>query len=176
MDNKETILKLKSGDKDIYSYIIDEYSSYLAAVINNVYKLNAQDTEDIIAETLLALWKNTKRLNEDLNFKSYLAAIARNKTVDFVRKRRADILELDLNLTDGSDVENDILRREVVDLIKKEIDDTKEPERSILLLKYQYGFKSKEIADKLGLNRNIVDIKLSRQRAKLKKMLLKMEV
>lgn len=176
MDGREIILKIKSGNTDIFSDVIEEYSSYLAKVINNVYSLNTQDTEDIISETLFSLWKNSKKLKEDLNFKSYLATIARNKTIDFVRKKWQDTIELDINLSDGSDIENDILIKEVIDFINQKIDETKEPDRSILLLKYHYGMKSKEIADKLALNQNIVDIKLCRQRSKFKRMLLRMEV
>ena len=176
MDGREIILKIKSGNTDIFSDIIEEYSGYLAKVINNTYRLNTQDTEDIISETLFSLWKSSKKLKEDLNFKSYLATIARNKTIDFVRKRRQDIIELDINLSDGYDIENDILIKEMVDFINQKMEETKEPDRSILCLKYHYGLKSKEIADKLSLNQNIVDIRLCRQRSKFKKMLLRMEV
>lgn len=175
MDSSETIAKIKNGDKDIFSAIIENYSGYLVTVINNVYTLNVQDTEDIIAETFLSLWKNAKKLKEDLSFKSYLATIARNKTIDFIRKKREEMIELDINLSDGFDIENDILRRELFEFVNKKIDETKEPDRTILFLKYHHGLKSREIAEKLCLNRNIVDIKLSRQRSKLKKMLCEME-
>jgi len=86
MDIRETAIKIKHGDEDVFSRIIDVYSNYLAVVINNVYSLNTQDTEDIIAETMLSVWRSAKKLKEDMNFKSYLATIARNKTIDYVRK------------------------------------------------------------------------------------------
>ncbi len=176
MDGREIILKIKQGNTEVFSDIIDEYSGYLAKVINNVYSLNIQDTEDIIAETMLSLWKNSKKLKEDLNFKSFLATVARNKTIDLIRKRRVDLIVLDINLSDDSDIEKDILIKEMTDFINRKIDETKEPDRSILLLKYHYGLKSKEIADKLSLNQNTVDVKLSRQRSKFKKMISRMEV
>ena len=98
MDSRETILRIKRGDEEIFAQIIDEYSNYLATVINNVYTLNVQDTEDIIADTMISVWKSTKKLNENLNFKSFLATIARNKTIDFVRKKRMNMVELDITL------------------------------------------------------------------------------
>jgi len=176
MDSRDTIRKIKSGDHDIFALIIDTYSSYLATVINNVYKLNVQDTEDIIAETMISVWKNAKKLKEDSNFKSYLAAITRNKTVDFVRKRRADMVELDITLLVSADIETDYLHRELINFLNQKINEAKEPDRTILLLKYHHGLKSKEIADKLNLSQNVVDIRLSRQRMKLKKIVLGMEV
>jgi len=176
MTNSETILKIKSGDNSVFAEIIDQYSAYLSKVITNVYSLNVQDVEDIIAETMISVWKNSKKLDSDLNFKSYIATIARNKTIDHIRKMRVNMVELDMNFSDNTNIENDFLRKELADLLNRKIAETKEPDRSILLLKYQHGLKSKEIADKLNLNANIVDIKLSRQRSKLKKMLLKMEV
>jgi len=174
--NSETIKKIKQGDEDVFAGIIDEYTNYLAAVINNVHTLNAQDTEDIIADTVLAVWKNSKKLREDLNFKSYLAKIARNKTIDFIRKRRVTMVELDVTILSDSDVESDFLCKEFVDSINRKIKETKEPDRTILILKYHHGLKNKEIANKLDLSQNVVDIRLSRQRSKLKKLIMGMEV
>jgi len=176
MDGREIILKIKNNENEIFSDIIDDYSNYLATVIRNVYSVNIQDIEDIIAETLLTVWKNSKKLNENLNFKAYLATIARNKTVDYVRKKRANIIELDLNLSDNIDIETDYLHRELMDFIYRKIEEAKEPDKTIMSLKYHHGLNSNEIADKLNLNQNIVDIRLSRQRTKLKKMLSEMEV
>lgn len=178
-DEIEIVRKIKSGDTEIYSYVIDKYSKYLAKVIHSVYTLNPYDTEDIIAETLISLWKNSKKIDERLNFKSYLAAIARNKTVDFLRKKRLQVIDwdkLDEKLSDKYDVENDIIAKETLNFLKQKIDETKEPDKSILKLKYYHGFSAKEIADNLDLNQNIVNIRLSRQRSKLKKILLRMEV
>ena len=151
MDGREVILKIKHGENDIFSDIIDEYSSYLAKVIYNVYNLNTQDTEDIIAETLLSVWKNSKKLNENLNFKAYLATIARNKTIDHVRKERVRIIELDINLSNNIDIEHDYIFRELMNFINRKIEEIKEPDKTIVSLKYHYGLKSKEIADKLNL-------------------------
>ena len=176
MDSRETILKIKRGDEEIFAQIIDEYSNYLATVINNVYALNVQDIEDIIAETMISVWKNTKKLNESLNFKSFLATIARNKTIDFVRKKRMNMVELDITLLVDSDIEADFLLRELVSFLNQKINETKEPDRSILFLKYHHGLKNKEIANRLNINQNIVDVKLFRQRSKLKKLLVEMEV
>ncbi|MCL2224664.1 MAG: sigma-70 family RNA polymerase sigma factor [Defluviitaleaceae bacterium] len=176
MDSKETILSIKRGDSDVFANIIEEYSGYLARVINNVYSLNVHDTEDIIAETMIAVWKSAKKLKEDLNFKSYLATIARNKTIDFVRKKRVNMVEMDITLLADSDLETDFLHKELLEFLRKKIKETKEPDRAILILKYQHGLKNKEIAAKLGLNQNIVDVKLSRQRAKFRKMIYSMEV
>ena len=180
VSSRETVIKIKHGDEDVFSRIIDEYSKYLAVVINNVYALNTQDTEDIIAETMLSVWRNAKKLKEDMNFKSYLATIARNKTIDYVRKKRIEIIALDISLLadsdSDSDIENDFLHRELIDFINQKIEETKEPDRTILKLKYHCGLKSKDIADKLALTQNIVDVRLSRQRSKLRKTLLEMEV
>ena len=174
MDSRLAIVKIKAGDEDVFSDIIDAYSGYLAKVINNVYALNVFDTEDVIAETMLSLWKSSKRLKEDSNLKSYLATIARNKTIDFVRKRRMDVIQLDEQHPDNLDIEGDYLRNELTSFLRAKIDELKEPDKSILVYRYYRGWKSKEIADKLQLNQNIVDIKLSRGRAMLRKKLLEM--
>ena len=176
MNNREIIIKIKHGDESIYATLIDEYSNYLTTVINNVYLLNVQDKEDIIAETMISVWKNAKRLKEDLNFKSYLATIARNKTIDFVRKKRLHMVELNVSLLAITDIETDYIHKELINFLNQKINETKEPDRSILILKYHHGLQNKEIAYKLNMNQNVVDVRLSRQRSKLKKILIGMEV
>ena len=175
MEVREMILRIKRGDDGVFSEIIDEYSSYLATVIRSVCALNNHDIEDLIAETMLSLWKNAKNLNESLSFKAYLAAIARNKAIDYARKKRVELIELDTNFSDRSDIENDFLRREMTDFLSGKIDEMGEPDKSILCLKYYQGLKSKEIAEKLNMSQSTVNTRLSRQRSRLKKILLKME-
>ena len=169
------IEKIKRGDSETFSQIIDEYSGYLATVIRGIHPLSPHDIEDIIAETMLALWRNAARLKSETSFKSYLATIVRNKTIDHLRKKRVEILELDLNIASDTSIEGDYLRRETANLISQQIESIHEPDRTILQLKYHDGLKSKEIAEKLGLKPNVIDIRLSRQRAKLKKFLQEAE-
>jgi RNA polymerase sigma-70 factor (ECF subfamily) len=171
----EHISRIRSGDEKVFSEIIDEYSPYLATVVRSVFVLNAHDVEDIIAETMMSLWRSAKKLRVDTNLKAYLATIARNKTIDHLRKKRAEMVELDVNLSDSANIESDYLRKEFSQFLASKINEVKEPDRSILLLKYYSGLKSKEIAEQLGMTPNKVDVRLSRQRSKLKKILLKME-
>jgi RNA polymerase sigma factor (sigma-70 family) len=86
------------------------------------------------------------------------------------------MVELDITLLVDSDIETDYLHKELINFLTQKIKESKEPDRTILILKYQHGLKNKEIADKLNLTQNVVDIRLSRQRTKFKKMLLEMEV
>jgi RNA polymerase sigma-70 factor (ECF subfamily) len=170
------ITRIKNGDEEVYMEIIDEFSGYLAKVVRSVGNFNVHDVEDIIAESMMALWRGAKKLREDTNLKAFLATIARNKAIDILRKRRAEFVELDVNLSDASDVEGDYLRREVSEAVSGQIAGVSEPDKSILTMKYYDGLKSKEIAERLNMSQNKVDVRLSRQRKKKKKTLLKMEV
>ena len=176
MDSKEIIARIKAGDNEVFSEIIDTYSGYLATVVRGVCALNAHDVEDIIAETMVSVWRSAAKLRDDTVLKAYLATIARNKTIDFMRKRRAEMVELDVNLSDNSDIEGDFLRKEFSSFLASRIEEVKEPDKSILCLKYYKGLKSKEIAEQLGMTQNKVNVRLSRQRSRLKKILLGMEV
>jgi RNA polymerase sigma-70 factor (ECF subfamily) len=172
----EYIARIKNGDNEVFSEVIDEYSAYLAKVVRSVCALNPFDVEDIIAETMMSLWRNAKKLRADTNLKPYLATIARNKTIDFARKKRTEMVELDVNLCDKADIEGDFLRKEFSNFMASRLQEVKEPDKSILHLKYYGGLKSTEIAQRLGMTENKVNVRLSRQRSKLKKLLQSMEV
>ena len=176
METRKLVQRIKQGDENVFSEIIDNYSGYLATVVRGVCAINNHDIEDIIAETMISLWKNAKTLKEDANFKSYLATIARNKAIDFARKKRVEMIEIDTNLSDDkSNVENDFLRKEMSNFLSGQLDTMKEPDKSILFMKYYQGLKSKDIAEELNMSQGTVDARLSRQRSKLKKILVKME-
>lgn len=63
---------------------------HLDAVYNFSYRLSGDAllAEDIAQETFVKAWKNLKAYDRDRNFKTWLFAIARNTTIDHLRKRK----------------------------------------------------------------------------------------
>ena len=79
-----------SGDAKAYRNLLKELAPYLRMVLRGsaaASGLGAADIEDVVQETLLAvhLKRQTWKTSEPLT--PWLRAIARNKMVDFLRKR-----------------------------------------------------------------------------------------
>ncbi len=147
--------------------IIEEYSSYVFKIINNIVgtSLPYQDKEEIAADVFYLLWKNQNNINE--NIKSYIGTIARNCSY---RKLKDTKINLELKeelISDNQSKVNDDLYA-----INDKIKELKEDERKIFTLYYVNGYKVKEISKTLKISSSSVKIKLYRIRKKLKEDLL----
>lgn len=86
-EDKELVEKFLNGDKKSLEVIVNRH---LKPVFNYVYRItsSSNETEDIVQEVFIKVWKNISKFNPDQNFKTWLFAIARNTTIDWLRKRK----------------------------------------------------------------------------------------
>jgi len=96
-----------NGDDSAFSSIVDRY---LSAVLNFTYRLcgSREDAEEITQETFLKVWKNLRKFKQTENFKTWLYTIARNTTIDKLRKRK-DVLFSAFDSDDGGNFLEDTL-------------------------------------------------------------------
>ena len=93
MDNKEknnfeslTSL-LKKGDERAFKIIFDTYHKQLFAFSLN-YVQETYAAEEIVEIVFFKLWKKRGRLEEIESLKSYLYTMARNASLDYLKRER----------------------------------------------------------------------------------------
>jgi RNA polymerase sigma-70 factor (ECF subfamily) len=66
------------------------YSRYIRPIYKFVYGYieNQQDTEDIVQEVFIKTWRNLKKFDKSKSFKTWIFTIAKNTTIDFLRKKQ----------------------------------------------------------------------------------------
>ena len=155
------------------------YGGAVATICRNFLRgFQEDDIEEAIADTFIAFWKNSAQfeLKENYSVKSYLYAIARNAARDKRRKAgRADVFsleELSLELPDGYDLEAEVQRRQYEAVLHTCLERMCEPDKSVFLYRYFYGYRVQEIADKLSLGYKQVENILYRGKEKLRRDLL----
>ena len=83
---RDMLEKACSGDVGAFRRLYDAHAP-------NVYRYgmlqtgNRQAAEDILQETMIALWRGREKLSEISSVSSWIIAIARNKTIDYIRKK-----------------------------------------------------------------------------------------
>ena len=111
------------------------------------------DIEETVADTYIHFWKYRDRFVPDENHsvKSYLYAIARNAARD---RRRAlnkhsvfSLEEISLDLPSVHNVESAYEKQRDEEILHECLKDMTEPDRSIFIYRYFYGFKIKQIAE-----------------------------
>lgn len=159
---------IRHGNEKAFEYF------YTAEYLNLKYFISryikeSHIAEDIVQESFMVIWETREKIDPELNLKSFLFTIARNKAINILRKR-------EFNLTDGLDLsENkfmiDVLsdkymlsRIDALDM-KRTIRNTynllPHKIRETFILSRSNGLSYKEISDKLGISVKIVEHNIS---------------
>ena len=177
--DRKIIKLLKKSPEDGIKMVIDVYGSAVNTICKNILiNLNSEDIEEAISDTFFKLWKNVDNFNVEKNksLKSYIYAIARNTCFDKLKSFNCNTSLFDVDENDlGIDVnmEDEYSKLHNKKIIKTTLDNFKEPDRSIFILRYFYFEKVKVIASKLKLSEKKVENILYRSKTKLKEELIK---
>lgn len=170
--DKEIKQYIKNNELDLEK-IINEYSSYIATIINNMASTNLsnEDKEEIVSEVFFILWKNKHKLDVNKNLSSYIAGVTRNLVKEYLRKIKIDV--------DISDHENNLYSYDKIDFLDTEIQEIRNIEKKLetmkeidktIFLDFYYSSKSiKDIAIEHNISEFSVKQRLYRIRNKIKK-------
>ena len=173
MDERKTVSRLKRGDSMALALVIEQYSAYLYTIVSAIMgsRLPAEDVEEIVSESFIALWYNRQKIQAG-KLRPYLAAIARSKAVSRLRSLHLhELLEDDVLICSCPSPEYELLCAELADIARAAVDSLPEPDREIFKRHYFLYEKTESIAKALGMNSATVRTKLARGRRQLKKHL-----
>ncbi len=181
MSSKDLQLYIKAleGDMTAFEELV---SSNYTHIYNLCYRMmrNSQDAEDMLQESMLKAWRKLKSFKQTSSFSTWLHRIAANTCLDAIRKRKDSSVSMEVmeekgrHLTD--DTSADFTERSIQkDMIQDALQDLKERERLIIILKDVQGYSYEEIADILSCPMGTVRSRLSRARVTMAEILNKME-
>lgn len=177
--DRKIIKLLKKSPEGGIKMAIDTYGAAVNTICKNILiNLNSEDIEEAISDTFFKLWKNVDNFNHEKNksLKSYIYAIARNTCFDKLKTSNCNTSLFEIDENDlGIDVnmEDEYSKLHNKKIIKTTLDNFKEPDRSIFILRYFYFERVKVIASKLNLSEKKVENILYRSKTKLKEELIK---
>ena len=173
MKDSKTIKEyIKNNELDL-EIIINEYSAYIGAIIDNMTKLILpnEDKEEICSDVFFILWKNTKKLDINKKLSSYIAGVTRNVVKDYLKKKK--------NIYDISDYENVLYSENKIELLDENIEEINKIENKLNSMKeidkkvfidFYYASKSiKDIAKENKISEFSVKQRLYRIRKKIKR-------
>jgi RNA polymerase sigma factor (sigma-70 family) len=172
MNDKKLLSAARCGDARPLERLIDKYSPYITAVIRNAAKgaVSPRDIEEIAADVFFALWQNADSVKPD-TLKAYLAAIARHKTVDRLRRER-EVLPLEEDaVQDGRSFPLALEDEEQRESVRTGVLTLPEPYRETLLRFYYSEEPAAVIAEGMRCTENAVKQRLHRGRKMLRERL-----
>ena len=149
------------------------YAFVYAVVIGIVD--NLQDAEEIVQDTFLNAYRGLPDLEDTKKFKNWLAKIARNRALNWLREQRLDtvsINEVSEHALPPSDAPDEqLIHREQRELIRRAIETLSPKEREVAQSYYLEGSSYDELTRTHGLSYKAISVRLSRAKQKLAKRL-----
>lgn len=175
MNDQDLLVLLRKNSDEGLRKLLDLYGGAITTICKNfLYDCAENDIEEAIADTYIHFWKQRNRfeLNEKYSLKSYLYAIARNVARDKRRKLKKDEIfsldELSLEIPAEFSTEREVEKKECEAILHTCLERMKEPDKSVFLYRYFYGYKIGDIATLLDLPHKKVENILYRGKEKLR--------
>ena len=176
MKEKRILLLMEKNPEGAIHEMMNFYGDSIHTICRNfLYDCSEDDIEETVADTYINFWRNRKKFKQDEKYslKSYLYAIARNAARDKRRSlKKADIFsleELELVLVSDDNIEMQYEKKEMEAVLHSCLEAMKEPDKTIFLYRYFYGYKTSEIGKMLNLSTKKVENILYRGKDKLRK-------
>ena len=167
----------------VFDYLMDNYNKLLWLVVGNILEKvgTAEDIEDCISEVYLKLMENPKGYDHKLgSIKSFLVRSGKNTAIDRYRQlAKSNVIMLSEEMftqNRDDDVLETVIHTEGKTALLEAINLLKEPGKEILIRRYFFDEKPKEIARKMQLAVKDVENKLYQSKLKIKKHFEQTEV
>ncbi|MFP4019319.1 MAG: RNA polymerase sigma factor [Bacteroidales bacterium] len=163
------------GDEQAYAELMDRYKDAIYYMLLKMVN-NKNDAEDLTIEAFGKAFKNIEQYTPNYAFSTWLFKIATNNCIDFIRKKKANLVSIDHSNEDGNEItpptlqshsldpEEDMIKNQKVDLMRSVIHKLKPRYRNLIELRYFKEYSYEEIAQQLNLPLGTVKAQLFRAR------------
>jgi len=176
------LARIRNGSPDEFGEIVRQYQGLVFSIVYR-YERDAHLIEDLAQDTFVKAWKALDQFDGRAPFSHWLSRIAVHVALDHLRKKKRikneigfdELGEDALDWLHSEEERSELdpgQAREVLELAFRELS---AEERLVLTLQEIEGKSVKEICDVTGWSSVSARVRAFRARAKLKKVLLKME-
>ena len=180
---EKAVARMVRGDKTGLREIYEAYIGYVYRIIYEVLQ-NKENAEDVTSDFFIRLWDKADQFKPGSGHKGYLATMARNMAIDFIRKHKKEELTAMLqDIESGPEEEERSEKRFYKEINESEVEQNviqdmtvqdalntlKPAERQIVSLKVLSDMTFKEIAKAMGIPMGTVTWKYQNAMKKLRR-------
>jgi RNA polymerase sigma-70 factor (ECF subfamily) len=174
------VARARAGDRAAFRRLHDRHRPGAWRVVRGFGDFDADDVEDVVQESFVRAFRSLDGLKEPGRFAPWLLAIARNRALSRVARRKvrqevAEELAREAEVASSEPVslpdpeagaELELVRRIIAELPEG-------PEKETVQLFYVEGrLSAREIAERLGVGKSAITMRLERFRARVKRRVL----
>ena len=177
-----------AGEEKAYTELLKKYKDSVYFMILKMVN-NRTDAADLTFEAFEKAFTSLNYYSPQFAFSTWLFKIASNNTIDFIRKKKAQLLSLDVDDINPEDrgyinsipadvltPEEEAMRQQRADLMREKVALLKGRYRRLIELRYFDEFSYEEIADTLSIPLGTVKAQLFRARELLLNILQHTEI
>jgi len=168
----ELVVAILAGDRSAFAELISRHERTVRAAAYAVLA-DHHAAQDVAQEAFLHAYRKLGTLRNGAAFNGWVRKIARNRAISVARRsvKTASIDNIAEPATAEPDRHMEQAGRDLVEAARR----LPEHERTVVMLKYFDGHKVGEIAEMLGCQAGTITVRLSRARARLRKLLKEYE-
>jgi RNA polymerase sigma-70 factor, ECF subfamily len=163
-----------AGDEKAYAELLGRYKDAIYYMLLKMVN-NKSDAEDLTIEAFGKAFKNIAQYTPNYAFSTWLFKIATNNCIDFIRKKKANLVSLDQTSDDQEsigtplqadtpDPEEDMIKSQRMALTRSVVEKLKPRYKTLVELRYFKEYSYEEIANELDLPIGTVKAQLFRAR------------
>ncbi len=179
---------MEIGNKDIHYHLIEAakardstaqfelYNLYAKAMLNVSFRIvnDRDEAEDVLQESFINVFKNIDSYRGDSSFGSWVKRIVINASLNVIKKRKLDLMDIDEGNIDVEDDYEEVESELSVENIRKAVDLLPDGFRLVFSLYAFEGYDHREIGEILEISENTSKSQYNRAKKKLKELLKEM--
>ena len=169
IQHDELVERCRQGDRRSYGEL---YQKYSRAMYNTSLRIvnHTADAEDVLQESFVDAFAAIESFAYKSTFGAWLKRIVINKSINTLRKKKMDIIDIDktsaLHMADEDEYDEEGLKLKV-DEVKKAVRELPNGYRTVLTLHLFEGYDQEEIAEILQISHATVRTQYMRAKQKL---------
>jgi len=169
LPHMDLVERCKQGDSAAFRKLYDLYSK---AMFNTSYRIlnDYAEAEDVLQESFIDAYRHLHSFRSRSSFGSWLKQIVVNKSINVLRKRKLDTVDIDFTMAAELPDENGPDEKEIqykVEEVRKAIQQLPDGYRMVLSLYLLEGYDHEEISEILQLAESTVRTQYMRAKQKL---------
>lgn len=162
---------LKQRNEKALLYIVDEYSGLLKSVIAKTMPGMPDHQEECLNDVLMAIWDHIDSFQPEKNsFKNWIAAIAKYKAIDFLRRYSRQLTEVPLEHIKSEQITNpDLLENEISEQTEELLSCLSPTDKELFIRLYIKDESMDHVSKAVDLSKPVIYNRLSRAKKKLRK-------
>ncbi|MDD2594778.1 MAG: RNA polymerase sigma-70 factor [Bacteroidales bacterium] len=155
----ELTKRIKEGDTEAFKKF---YTVFFKPVFSFVrgYVFSGEDARDIAQESFFALWSSREKLYPEKGCKSYVLRIARNNSINYLRKKKISREFEDSCKALDSEYMQNMFENDYWRKVAEYVAQLPVKQQEVFLLKKKNQLTNKQIAQKLNINVKTVEYRM----------------